>query len=94
MICRLVTLPAFLDMGCGASKHTEVPPTVGQGATLSEAVSHSEGTGRKQIFLSYRKKECGPPPGDGTAARIKALLMEEGWTVFLDEVGLEGGSKW
>ena len=46
---------------------------------------------RHQIFLSYRKNDCGRlGAGDKTAILLKSKLVEFGWTVFLDEEGIEG----
>jgi len=46
--------------------------------------------GRYQIFLSYRKIDCGRLQGDKTAPQLKSKLVELGWSVFLDEDGIEG----
>ncbi|KAG1676232.1 hypothetical protein FOA52_006449 [Chlamydomonas sp. UWO 241] len=48
-----------------------------------------------RLFLSYRKADCSDVGGgDGTAPRLKVMLEGDGWSVFMDQSGLEVGDRW
>ncbi len=41
-----------------------------------------------QVFVSYKKSDCGAEGGgDGCAPKLAELLRAKGWTVFVDQVG-------